>query len=52
MWCTYTLKSLSVVRKKAILPFTTRMGLECFMLSEMSQTVREILYGIHTSPKS
>ena len=43
----YVMEYYSAVRKKEILPsVTTWMNLEDIMLSEISQTGKEILYGI------
>ena len=45
MWYIYTMEYYSAMKKKEILPFaTTRLELECIMLSEISQSEKEILY--------
>ena len=47
LWYIYTMEYYSVTRKKEILPLlTTWIDLEDFMLSEMSDRERHILYDI------
>ena len=42
LWYIYTMKYYAAERKKLLLFATTRMDLECIMLSEISQVVKEI----------
>ena len=42
MWCIYTIRYYSAIKKNEVLPFaTTWMGQEGFMLSEISQTEKD-----------
>ena len=41
MWFIYTMEHYSAMRKNEILPFTTWMELEAFMLSEISQLEKD-----------
>ena len=44
---TYTMEYCLAFKKRETLPFaTTWMNLECIMLSEISQTQRQILYNL------
>ena len=46
MWYVYTIEYYSDIKKNAILPFaTTWMDLEDIMLTEISQTERQIPYN-------
>ena len=47
IWYIYTMEYYSAIRKNEIMPFAeTRMGLEIVILSEVSQTERQIPYDI------
>ena len=47
IWHIYTMRHYSAARKQSILPFvTTWIFLNCIMLSETSQTERQILYNL------
>ena len=43
MWCMHTIEYYSAIKENEIMPFAaTRMDLEIFILSEVSQTKRNI----------
>ena len=52
MWCIYTMEYYSAIKKNEILPFATMwMGLECIVLSEISQSeehiyIASLIWGI------
>ena len=53
LWYTYAMEYYSAIKKSEILPFvTTWMDLENIILSEISQTEKEILcYHLHVESK-